>query len=145
MIYVTNIRNLKHIRGDQNYAIVRNIKARSAWLERLDALAPSPDLFHKYMALKNAGKWRTSSFRDIYLPQFLKEIRYSQEAARVLNKLVEDDKAGQIITLSCFCTDESICHRSIIAGLLQGAGANVTTDTGTDYSRYYNMYLNTKN
>lgn len=93
------------------------------------------------MALKNAGKWRESSFRDIYLPQFLHEARFSQETASLLNLMYEKDKAGKNIALACFCPDETLCHRSIIAGLLQGAGADVRTDTGNDYSRYYQLYL----
>lgn len=93
------------------------------------------------MALKNAGKWRESSFRDIYVPQFLQEARHSQETANLLNLMWQKDHDGANIALACFCPDETLCHRSIIAGLLQGAGANIQTDTGNDYSHYYQMYL----
>lgn len=141
MIYITNIKNVKPGVYDEAYAIVRSFRNQSAWLKQLAALSPSPDLFHKYMALKNAGKWRESSFRDIYVPQFLHEMRYSELSAKILNFLVEKDRAGKNVALCCFCPDETLCHRSIIAGLLQGAGANVRTDTGNDYSRYYQMYL----
>ena len=94
------------------------------------------------MALKNAGKWHEGTFREIYVPKFIREIRYSQEAADMLNLLVKKDREGANIALACFCPDEALCHRSIIAGLLQGAHCNVATETGNDYSYYHLMYLN---
>lgn len=42
--------------------------------------------------------------------------------------------------LACFCGDETLCHRSIVAGLLQGAGADVRLASGADYSRYFEAF-----
>lgn len=127
---------------DESYAIVRSFKSKSKWMQQLSTLAPNAELFHEFMALKNAGKWHEGSFQDIYVPKFIHQIRYSQEAADVLNSIVERHQAGKHIALTCFCQNETLCHRSIIAGILQGHGEKVFTDTGTDYSRYYQLYLN---
>ena len=33
-----------------------------------------------------------------------------------------------------------MCHRSIVVGILAGAGADVRTDGNRDYSFYHDMY-----
>ena len=141
MIVITNIRNLKPNMYDETYAIVRSLKSSSPWLKQVSVLSPSPNLFHKYMMLKNMGQWSAVSFRTIYVPQFIYEMRYSQAAANALNKIVQMHREGKRIAMACFCPDETLCHRSIIAGLLQGHGEEVITDTGSDYSLYYKQYL----
>lgn len=141
MIVITNIRNLKPNMYDETYAIVRSLKSSSPWLKQVSVLSPSPSLFHKYMMLKNMGQWSAESFRTIYVPQFIYEMRYSQAAANALNTIVQMHREGKRIAMACFCPDETLCHRSIIAGLLQGHGEEVITDTGNDYSLYYKQYL----
>lgn len=47
---------------------------------------------------------------------------------------------GETVGLACFCGDETLCHRSIVAGLLQGAGADVRLASGADYSRYFEAF-----
>lgn len=141
MIRVTNIRSMSPGSQDEAYAIVRSMKSSSAWLKQLAVLSPSTDLFYRYLNLKKAGQWSERTFREIYVPQFLHELRWSREAAESLNQLVRKDQSGLVITLGCFCPDEALCHRSIVAGLLQHAGCDVRTDTGRDYSAYYAQYL----
>ena len=89
MIVITNIRNLKPNMYDETYAIVRSLKSSSPWLKQVSVLSPSPNLFHKYMMLKNMGQWSAETFRTIYVPQFIYEIRYSQAAANALNRSEE--------------------------------------------------------
>lgn len=139
MIRITNIRNLKQNDGSENWAIVRSMKNPSTWIKQVDILSPSKDLFYKYLDLKKKGQWNQESFDDIYVPQFLYEMRTS--ACETLNTVYTMDKNGAKISMACFCTDE-LCHRYIVAGLLQGAGCNVVTDTGKDYSKYFEMYKN---
>lgn len=139
MIKITNIK--KAVRSaDENWAIVRSLRNKTDWIKQVTALSPSTDLFYRYLRLRNAGKWNKNSFQEIYVPQFLRELRANEEAEKMLQYLCEQDKLGKTIVLVCFCTDESECHRSIIAGILSGMGCNVVTDTGKTYDHYYEMF-----
>ncbi len=139
MIHVTSIRNCKRDEADARYAIVRSYKRPIQGVEHMPLLSPSPALFHKYLSLRDAGQWGKDSFKEIYVPQFLRELAEDRSAVDMLNGLYRRSRTETIV-LACFCPDESLCHRSIVAGLLQGAGAEVRTETGTDYSEYYGLF-----
>ena len=143
MIRITNIRNIG-LNYDEVWAIVRKMKGSSSAIRQITGLSPSPDLFFKYRSLEKEGNWNADTFRSVYLPQFLKEIYESKEARFLLNQLYLRDKQERNVCLVCFCADETLCHRSIVAGLLQGVGCNVVTDTDNDYTEYYQMFLNLK-
>lgn len=68
------------------------------------------------------------------MPVFLKEIQNSA-ARKKLAELIDLDKQGKRICLACFCPDETLCHRSIVAGILQDKGIHVYGVRG-DYSQY---------
>lgn len=139
MIIITNIKNANK-EFDENWAIVRSMKNKSSWIAQVAELSPTKDLFYKYLQLRDAGNWNRDAFNNIYVPQFIKELKENAVAKNKLNYLYKQDKTGKTISLSCFCPDETLCHRSIIAGLLSGVGCNVTTDTGQSYTQYYDMY-----
>lgn len=136
MIFIGRINEVKPNEYDETYAIVRSMKNPSPWIKQLPVLSPSKDLFVKYLTLKKTGRWNAETFKTIYLPQFLDEMR-TEAALDALNKLCRNSQAGKRIALVCFCTDETLCHRSIVAGILQGAGADVKLTSDTDYSHYY--------
>lgn len=100
-------------------------------------LSPSWDLFKHYMDLRNAGNWNQATFASDYVPIFLKEMQ-APGAQRMLNHLIQQHKAGKSIALVCFCTDETLCHRSILAGLLQDKGITVH-GVKKDYRAYAHM------
>lgn len=137
MIRITNIKNLRQDDGTESWAIVRSMKNPSAWIKQVPELSPSKELFFKYLDLKKKGQWGQDAFDNIYVPQFLHEMR--TQSYDMLNKVYMLDKNGADISMACFCTSE-LCHRYVVAGLLQGAGCNVVTDTGRDYSKYFEMY-----
>lgn len=139
MIIVTSIASASRTEFDKTYAIVRSMKNQSPWIEQLPVLAPSKDLFFKYRNWVTNGEWNHEKFRSGYVPQFLREMT-AQPARTMLNELYRRSGEGEHIQLCCFCTDETLCHRSIIAGLLQGAGANVWLSSGADYSGYFEQY-----
>lgn len=141
MIAIKNIRDVNYAGYDEVWAIVRKMQRPNPNIIQVPALSPSWDLFSKYMDLKNNNNWNAETFRTVYLPQFLNEM-HSAEARAELNKLYKLDKAGRNICLVCYCVDETLCHRSIIAGLLQGVGCNVV-GVKADYSSYYTQYKNT--
>lgn len=140
MIFITNIRGLNKNNNGEQWAIVRSMKSKSDWIKQVTPLSPSTDLFHRYLELKNQGQWGQSTFQSIYVPQFLYDIKHNQQSIDLLNALWSADKQQKDLWLACFCTQEDLCHRSIIAGLLQGAGCHVTTQNSTDYSKYWDMF-----
>ena len=141
MIFIKSLRNYGDVKDyDEVWAIVRNLKQQMPGIRQVMDLSPSWALFGKYRELHSAHKWNENSFRTIYVPQFLYEMKNnSQTTAPLLNYLWQADKDGKNIALLCFCEDEALCHRSIVAGLLQGVGANVKAKA--DYSHYYDLFL----
>ena len=148
MIRITSFKAMnarKNIEGyDEVWAIVRSLKYPSPKLIQTVSLAPSMELFNDYLSIKHADNWNEQTFTSIYVPKFMKEM-LDLQACSSLDYLYAQDKMDKKICLVCFCTDEKLCHRSIIAGLLQGSGCNVVTDTGTDYSEYYQMWERLQN
>lgn len=137
MITFTNIRNVSYEAFDEVWAIVRSIKPNSNFIQ-VQALSPSYSLFQEYRRLSAMGSWNKLAFDKVYVPRFLREM-CNAEARRKLNELYVKDLQGKNICCFCFCEDEETCHRSIEAGLLQGAGCNVV-GVSKDYSFYYQMW-----
>lgn len=142
MITIKNIRNVKYEEYDEVWAIVQSMKNPSPKIKQVKALAPTKSLFFAYRNMANSGTWNQKAFDEIYVPQFLHDlITNKAETYKMLNQLYNLDKAEKKICLVCFCSNETMCHRSIIAGLLQGVGCNVITETGNDYKKYYDRYV----
>lgn len=139
MIKVTSFNKMPKLYHEY-WAIVRSYSRPIEGVEWIEALSPSTLLFHKYLELRNSGKWNEESFSKFYVPQFLTDLKSNLYAKQCLNYLAEHSEMGERICLMCYCPDETLCHRSIIAGLLSGAGATISTDTGKDYSHYYKLY-----
>ena len=74
---------------------------------------------------------------DDFLPQFVKELAENPEARALLQTLT-DMSRGKNIMLACYCETETMCHRSIIAGILLGMGAEISTEQ--EYLNYYKLY-----
>lgn len=135
-VVITTIYNAMQYPTANNFAIVRSLR-EGIPLTQLRALAPSTRLFSFYM--QNRNNWSAELFDAEYVPTFLYDMKHSVDARFWLNKIARTMESEDYV-LSCFCHDERTCHRSIIAGLLQGAGLPVEVDSGADYSRYYQMY-----
>lgn len=142
MIIFKNIRGMTQTDGaDRHIAIVRSLKNKSPWMEQMAELSPDKSLFYAYLDMKNTGEWNETAFREIYVPRFLKQIKQDKQAVAALNGLYVESKT-KTIELACFCADEKLCHRSIIAGLMRGANAAVQTEhgDGSEYIDYYRQY-----
>lgn len=142
MIYITDFRDRELSKFDNVYAIVRSLKSRSDKIQQLADLSPSTSLFYEYRNLANAGNWSKQTFDKIYVPKFLQQM-HEPTAMNALNKIYTLSKQENL-ALICFCPDETLCHRSIIAGLLQGVNAHVQLPSGADYTKYYHMYQQCK-
>lgn len=137
MITITNIRNVDYKKYDEVWAIVRSIR-NLGMMHHVPELSPSWNLFKRYLQLRDVGKWNTETFRSVYVPIFLEELK-ATVAHRKLEELIESDSHGEDICLVCFCSDELTCHRSIIAGVLQYIGIQVLGVQG-DYSQYGRLF-----
>ena len=133
MVTVTNIRNIDYLIYDEVWAIVRSLKNPDQ-MKHVPGLSPSWNLFKKYLELRDTGNWNTDTFQKVYVPVFIKEMQ-TAVARRKLAELIRLDNQGKHICLACFCTNETTCHRSIIAGILQYAGVSVQ-GVLKDYSIY---------
>lgn len=119
---------------DEVWMIVRSWSDPDPDMRHVPDLSPSLELLNKYLALREKGEWNYEKFTTVYLPQFLQEFHDNSSVTQpLLEELCQKSKAGKNICLACFCMDETICHRSIIAGFLQDKGITVQTETGNDY------------
>ncbi len=134
MIRITSMKNVGT--SGEVWAIVRSLKNPKPGMKQVKALSPSWNLFQAYRKAKDAGQFNADWFAAHYVPQFLEELKANEEAKQLLNELAarEDN-----ITLCCFCTDETLCHRSIIGGLLEAMGATVRYDSSQSYKHYADL------
>lgn len=139
MIKIDNVRNVNLHSDAENLLIVRSLKNTIKNARQEALLSPSSQLFYDYLAWKNAGEWDEKCFLEQYVPRFLAELKENTEAIALLNKLYTDSFNKNIV-LYCFCPNERLCHRSIVAGLLLGAGANISCDNA--YRKYWEMWQN---
>lgn len=122
---------------DENWLIVRSVKQVPRNAVQVSALSPSTSLFYKYLDAKKAGRFDGAWFQSVYVPTFLREVIANQDARNLLNQLYAESRRKSIL-LACFCPNESLCHRSIVAGLLLGAGADIDCDPS--YRKYFDLY-----
>lgn len=135
MITILPMAKVDYTKYDEVWAIVRSFKHPNPHMRHVPELSPPWDLFKRYLGWKEKGQWTKDTFIAMYVPQFLKEM-HGKKPKSLLNRLATTDKH---ICLACFCPDEAMCHRSIIGGMLQGAGAVVNGLSG-DYSHYFGWY-----
>lgn len=136
MITIRNIRNAILENYDEVWAVVRSPKQLPVNVSWVPELSPSWDLFKSYLEWRKSGIWNKETFDALYVPQFIKEMK--QPVAREkLKELAAKSQAGKQICLCCFCTDETICHTSILAGILQ---SETEVRTALDYSKYRKLY-----
>ncbi len=137
MVTICQISKVNYAQYDEVWAIVRSLKYANPHVRHVPELSPSWTLFKLYMRLRDEGRWNKETFHKYYVPQFLKEMR-GKEQQRLLNELFSTNKH---ICLVCFCTEEELCHRSIVGGMLQGAGLDVK-GLSRDYSYYFDWWKN---
>lgn len=136
MITITNIRNAKPADFDEIWAVVRSLKNPGKMIQ-VQALSPSWNLFKTYMNLKDAGNWNNDTFHKIYVPTFLREMK-APVAQEAFHRLITEGQTKDIAAV-CFCTDQTLCHTSILAGMLQYKGIAIKGAL-YDYSVYGKMF-----
>jgi len=137
MLRVGNYLELDKNQYDENWLIVRKPDELPGFVKYVPVLSPSPELFRKYRDAFHVGAFNLEFFDQVYVPQFLKELIENTEALSILQSLASVSKEKDIL-LACYCGVESMCHRSIIAGILLGMGAEI--DAEPKYLKYYEQY-----
>ncbi|MGN9154010.1 DUF488 domain-containing protein [Bariatricus sp. HCP3S3_E12] len=139
MIRLCNISSMKPNKNCENWMIVRLPDSILPDAKHVPELSPSPSLFQMYRAAYHAGNFDEMFFKKIYVPQFIKELMTNREAGSLLEYLCREGKTKDFY-LGCYCTNEKLCHRSIVGGILLGLKAKI--ETKPEYIEYY--YLSEK-
>lgn len=137
MVTIKHIQDVDYEKYSEVWAIVRSLRYANPHIRHVPELSPSWALFNTYLRLKEKGRWNEATFQKNYVPQFLKEMQ-GKKQQQLMNELFSTTKS---ICLVCFCHEEELCHRSIIGGMLQGAGLDVK-GLHNDYSHYFDWYKN---
>lgn len=138
MIKIGRNTDLDVNRYEENWMIVRKPEKLLDFVTHEPLLSPSPLLFQNYREAFHKGCFNQAYFDTIYVPQFLTELSENEAALECLSYLTAISREKEIV-LACYCENESMCHRSIIAGILLGLGADIETDSA--YGRYYDMFV----
>lgn len=142
MIRICRIQNMGRIKADIKLAAVCKMPHPIEDVSVCPELAAGDALFAFKTKAKADNTWNMEMFKTCYVPEYLK-ILAKPEARRLLNQIYKESKAGKTIAIGCYCADEAMCHRSIIAGLLQAIGCEVT-GVKDDYTDYYRQYKRIK-
>lgn len=120
MLYTGSIRDIDKTKYDEIWIIVRSLGdvPTGGNVYHVPQLSPSYNLFYDYRNWVKQGVWCKKQFDDVYKPRFLEEMK-SDTAQQYLNLLRESCKTKDIL-ICCFCSDESMCHRSIVKELVEG-------------------------
>lgn len=134
MITITDMKEIGNKAYDEVWAVVRSMKRPIAGVDRqVKELSPSWILFKKYREWVAAGEWNQQTFEKEYVPVFLKEMQ-SPHAKAALTELITRSNKGEHICICCYCKEEALCHRSILAGILQWE--TEVDGIKADYSHY---------
>lgn len=138
MIRLGTLRDIGKRENEECWVIVRSLKnGTPRGAVRVPELSPSKPLFYSYLDAAKAGLYGPKWFQENYVPRFVAQMAGDMEARKLLDRLYRESREKDIL-LACFCTDETTCHRSIVGGLLLGAGASIECDA--DYARYFQMF-----
>jgi uncharacterized protein YeaO (DUF488 family) len=104
------------VAAEHRLQITASNKALAAGWTWVPELAPSKDLFRKYIEWRNCGQW-PAKWPD-YERQFLNEAARSSSFWRWITNIQERISEGQTVAISCFCPNERYCHRRLVKDLV---------------------------
>jgi uncharacterized protein (DUF488 family) len=120
MLYTGTFRDIDYNKYDEIWLIVRSLKAMpknpKQNIHHVPVLSPSLNLFFKFQNWKKLGQWNQQTFDTLYTPTFLQEMLQPKQKM-ILNELAEKSKTQDIL-IACYCTDEHICHRTLIKKII---------------------------
>lgn len=128
MIRIEQIPDISITEYDEVWWIVRSPDDTPKEEKLVQSMAPSIELFQKYREAFHAGRFDAEFFQKEYVPQFISELSKNEDVKEMLDYLYREGNRRNIV-LGCYCENETLCHRSIIAGILLGMGAKIQTDS----------------
>lgn len=138
---------------DQIWFIMRSLKSMpkiaGVTTLHIPELSPSPELFKKYLCLRDSNNWNKDTFEKLYVPQFLAEMQ-GDIPAEFLGRLYTEGKYSNIL-LVCACKDDTTCHRKLVLSILAGLAQEEQDDSivfnglPCNYMEYWNTYKKFKN
>lgn len=128
MIRIEQIPDISITEYDEIWWIVRSPDDPPKEEKLVQSMAPSIELFQKYREAFPAGRFDAEFFQKEYVPQFISELSKNEDVKEMLDYLYREGNRRNIV-LGCYCENEALCHRSIIAGILLGMGAKIQTDS----------------
>lgn len=140
-IRICRVQNLGRIKADVKIAAVRELSKPIDGALVCPELAADGFMSDLKAAAKADNTWNPSKFVGEYVPLYMRRLCLP-EARQTLNRIYKAVKAGKTVAIACYCADEFVCHRVVIAGLFQGLGLEVT-GVKADYSAYYDMWRET--
>ena len=145
MVEFLSLKELNVNNYDEIWFIVRSAKNCIKLLDnkkvkQITELSPNYRLFKKYLELKNAGKWNHDTFLNVYVPDFLNQIRYDDNFKKRIIELKQNPNRNY--GLVCFCSEERKCHRSIVAAICYMN--DITVKTKHDINEYIKDYWHKK-
>lgn len=142
MIQVLNMKDLTPDTVDYCICIMRSDRFLKPGITHMPQLAPSWELFNKYRQWEKSDEWCEDVFNNVYVPEFM-ESMCSKESRDALNWLWAQSYLCKVIQIGCTCKVESMCHRSVVGGILEGTGVKVSYESNASYSNYYNLWVST--
>lgn len=93
------------------------------WLH-LPNTGPSKSLLFEIKNLEKRNEWNSLSFKNLYLPKYLKDIKEKKALNEFLLMKEMLDK-GEDVYYACYCKEERLCHRSIVKQIFKQRGYSV--------------------
>ena len=124
-LYTGSFRSIRAEDYDEIWLIVRGLKAMpknpAGNIFHVPLLAPSQQLWYRYLDMKKAGRWDRATFDAVFAPAYLKEMLRPEPRAKL--KELHGKIKDQAVLCACYCTDENLCHRSLVRMILQAMGS----------------------
>lgn len=96
----------------------------NGWVHK-NSLTPEKSLLFKVKQLEKDGLWNKDSFQNFYKPNYLKSLKNNKQAKQEYQEIISHLENGNDVYYACYCRNETICHRSIVADLIHKKGYDI--------------------
>ena len=87
-------------------------------------LSPPKELLLECKRLEKEGKWSQEMFDSYYTPNFLRHLK-NEQTYFALKEIMDELDSGVDVLFVCYCKNPLICHRSLVAKILESYGYNI--------------------
>ena len=125
--YTCRVNDIKKINVTDFYGIfgVRFAKFNIDGFIIDSRLSPPKELLLHCKQLEKEGKWSIDVFNSYYTPNFLSSLK-NENAVNALKQIMSKLDEGKDVIFVCYCKNPSMCHRSLVAKIIERFGYNVS-------------------